>query len=295
MKESLMDQLWTNTEQASTDMYYGTKQPQVSVTAEENLLISLKGINYYVIDLQQVDINALYDILKGCETVENECWVAQENFFDYIRKCDVLSYAEHKGRIIAFDVVTLLHSRTCCVFSNDETMVLQKYRGLNIARNLVMSTFEWFNKQTSYFHGVSHLVFLSISANPRVVNGYCKNSYTKILFDCSFDPSPELISLNAEYCLKNDIELVDENYPFCLKNMFPGSNTFAANDPKFQFTPKVRKHMPKEFDHMQRGDAFAFMVKFTKAAPQILSTLLMTLTFGWNYISNKKIGWFRTK
>jgi hypothetical protein len=146
------------------------------ITCKDYWIMSSKGFNYYLIDLFRVDLNKIWNNIKGCEAVENECWKAQENFFDYIKKCDVLSYVEKDGRIIAFDAVTLLCSGKTCIYSNDETMVLKAFRGKDIARKLIMATCEWYLTKSDYLKDTKKIIFLSISANPKVVNGYFKNS-----------------------------------------------------------------------------------------------------------------------
>jgi len=54
---------------------------------------------------------------------------------------------------------------------------------------------------------------MSISSNPRIVNGYYKHRYIQKLFDSSFNASDELIELMGAYCKEYNIELVDQKYP----------------------------------------------------------------------------------
>jgi hypothetical protein len=270
---------------------------QVPLTCGDYLIQRYKGINYYLIDLKTANWNRLSNVIHACQAVEQACWKPQENFFDYLEKCDILTYAEKDGRVIAFDVVTLLYSGPYCVYSNDETMVLKECRGMDIARKLVILTLEWFFTRTACLTsiGAKYLVFTSISANPRVVNAYFKNSWSRIFFDCSFKPSSRLISLRDEYCVKHGISLVNSNYPFCFKNLFPGSNSFDRNDPKFQFSANVKANMPHDFDHMDRGDAFAFMLKIPMKATRFVVLLLMARCFGRAYLSTKGLGLFSRK
>lgn len=274
------------------EIFIGGEYSVAPVTCTDYFIQRYKGINYYLIDLRQADWNRIMSIVRGCEHVESQCWKAQENFFLYLRKCDVLSYAEKDGQIIAFDAVTLLNSRRSCVYSNDETMVLKEFRGRDIARKLVVMTLEWYFAKTTCLKGIKYFVFTSISANPRVVNGYFKNSWSRIFFDCSFKPSTQLIALMKEYCGKHKISPVHESYPFCMKNLFPGSNNFDPNDPKFQFSEGVKTHMPPGFDNMARGDAFAFMLKVPLWAARIVVLILMMLCFGKGYLTTKGVGLF---
>ncbi len=269
----------------------GVKLP---VFREAFWAIEYKGIHYYIVDLKKTDMNAIKDIIDGCAAVEAECWNAQENFYDYIRKCDLLSYAVVKDRIIGFDAATLFYHGTICMFSNDETMVSRAFRNRNIARNLVLVSMCWFLKNTS-FKSVKHFAFLSISGSPRVVNGYFRHNYVKYLFDCSFSASKELIEFMDAYRTKYKLSLVHKDYPFCLKNMFPGSNRFNPKDQQFQFLVSVRRELPEDFDYMTRGDAFAFLGKASKFSGRILVFIVMTVSFGKKFFSRKGIGFFARK
>lgn len=264
----------------------------VAITCRDYFIQAHKGINYYLIDLKTADWSRISTIIEACDAVEKACWTPQEDFFNYLGKCDILSYAEKDGRIIAFDVVTLLNSGSCCVYSNDETMVLKECRGMDIARKLVIITLEWFFTRTTCFRGseVDYIIFTSISANPRVVNSYFKHAWSRIFFDCSFKPSPQLVTVKEAYCRKHRISLVDEHYPFCFKNLFPGSNKFDPNDPKHRFSRDVFAHMPHNFDHMGRGDAFAFMLKIPMGMARVVVLLLMLMCFGKAYLSRKGMG-----
>lgn len=253
---------------------------------------SHKGFNYYLIDLNIVKWSSLGNIIRGCEAVENECWKAQEEFSAYLRKCDVLSYAEKDGRIVAFDAVTILNSGAYCVYNNEETMVLKAFRGRDLAQRLVMMTVEWHLTKTAAMKNKKYFIFTSISANPAVVNRYFNKSWLRRLFDSSFAPSPRLIALKEEYCRKYAIEVVDKRYPFCLKNMFPGSNSFDPHNPKNQFSSHVLANMPLDFEHMVRGDAFAFMLMIPMKLLRFVTFVLMAKCFGAEYFSSRGVGLF---
>jgi GNAT superfamily N-acetyltransferase len=262
------------------------------VDSRDFYIQSYKGFNYYLIDLNNVKWSSLGNIIQGCEAVENECWKAQEEFSTYLRKCDVLSYAEKDGRIVAFDAVAILNSGSYCVYNNEETMVLREFRGRDLARRLVIMTVEWHLTKTASMKKKDYFIFTSISANPAVVNRYFNKSWLRRLFDSSFAPSPRLIALKDEYCRKYGIELVDKRYPFCLKNMFPGSNSFDPKDPKYQFSSHVRANMPPEFEHMVRGDAFAFMLMIPMKIVRWVTFILMIKCFGVEYFSSRGVGLF---
>lgn len=278
--------------------YYDEEYDSIPITCEEYLIQRHNGINFYLIELGDIDWNRIHTIVKACEEVENQCWKAQENFFDYLKKCDVLSYAEKDGRIIAFDAVSRMISNGCCVYNNEETMVLKEFRGQNIAQQSVWGTIEWHLTKSSYLDGVRDLAYTSISANPIVVNLYYNKSmwaWIRRIADCSFKPSARLKELVREYCQRQGIALVNEEYPFCLKNVFPGSNRFDPNDPRYQFCDKVREHMPPEFEHMARGDAFAYMFRVPVKVLRVVNMVTMYLFYGKTYLSREGLGLFSPK
>jgi hypothetical protein len=267
-------------------------QDLMPVTCRDYFIMSHKKVNYYLIDLREVHWDSLWAVIGECEYVESACWTPQENFSDYLKRCDYLCYAELDGCIIGFTAVSMMFFRKVCLWSNDETMVLKEHRNKKIALNLVMLPLEWVFVRTRRFRDAGHIVFTSISANPRVVNSYFKNSWTRIFFDCSFQPSLQLIAIKNEYCRKYKISLVHDDYPFCMKNLFPGSNTFKKDDPKFQFSPQVKASMPLEFDHMTRGDAFAFMLKVPMKPARAVTRILMFRCFGRDYLTSREVGPF---
>jgi len=259
---------------------------QIPINSREHLFLSHKGFHYYLIDLKVTDWDRIGTIIDACEKVEQECWAAQEKFSEYLKKRDVLSYVEKDGEIVAFDVVSLLRLGDACIYSNDETMVLKAFRGRNLARNLVFATSHWFFARTSRFAGLRHIVYLSISANPKVINGYFKNAYTRILFDCSFKPSADLIRIKDAYCRSFNLSTLHRDYPFCLKEVFPGSNSIDPHTTGCNFSSRVR--LPTDFDHVKRGDAFAFMVKVPKTAARMVVLIIMAVSFGRHFPKNPR-------
>jgi len=264
----------------------------VSITCKDYYLLSNKGFNYYAVDLKSNELDKVNKMIRACEEVEKDSWNAQEDFIQYACKSDFLVYAEKDGSIVGFTLVTLFRSGGLCIYSLDEAMVLRKYQGKNIARNLGFLGVRIFILKYSQRERVKKVFPLSISANPRVVNNYLKNRYITSVFDNSFNPSPELTSIFDKFLRKNNYSLVDNNYPFCVENLFPGSNRFDRTDKRYQFSSSVRKRLPDDFDHMVRGDAFAFMVRISMKAWWFISFMMMMLIFGKEHWFNKSVGVF---
>ena len=268
---------------------------QVAVTCRDNLLIEHKGFNYYVIDLKNSDFSALEEITSACEAVESDTWKAQEDFFEYIKKSDILVYAEKDGQIVGFNLVSLLLINEYCFYTVDEAMVLRAFQGKNIVRNIVSATLWWFLKIIDLDKAVRKCVFVSISSNPRVVNNYFKNKYITRTMDNSFYPSENLVTVHRAYLAKNNFELVDHNYPFCVKNLFPGSQQLDWSNKKYQFLDEVKNRMPAEFEHTRRGDAWAFMVVPSKRLAYFAIRATVLAFFGTKSLLHKKIGLLRNK
>lgn len=234
---------------------------QIPITAAENLVVSCKGFNYYCIDLEKLNRRKIHDIIAGLEVVERDTWVAQEDFWNYIKKCHFAVYAEKEGQIVGFNLVSIMLKDEYCIYTVEEAMVLRAFQGNNIGRNVVVIGMWWFMKNKLQGRDIKRFVFVSTSCNPKVVNNYFKNKYVVKILDNSFNPSEELIRVHNEYLKKYKYTLVNGDYPFCLKNMFPGSNQFEKYERIPQYADGVKSKMPPEFDYVQRGDAWAFMVK----------------------------------
>ncbi|MDD3893770.1 MAG: hypothetical protein PHU36_01945 [Syntrophomonadaceae bacterium] len=275
--------------------YVRNQTRQIPITAKENLIVTNKGFNYYAVDFRQVDPQQVYDIIAGLEAVEKDTWIAQEDFWQYIRKCDFVVYAEKNGQIIGFNLVSIMHKNEFCIYTIDEAMVLRAFQGNNIARNVVIIGLWWFMKMNWLDERIRRFVLVSTSCNPKVVNNYFKNKYVTKILDNSFKPSQELIAVHNEYVKKYNYELVDKDYPFCLKNMFPGSNQFEKYDKIPQYLNEVRSKMPPEFDYIQRGDAWAFMVNASKMTYYMFAVATSLTFIGSKALFNKKIGLLKRK
>jgi hypothetical protein len=249
-----------------------------------------KGFNYHAVDLRNADFNKIIDIVSGCEAVENDTWKAQEDFFQYIRKSDLLVYAERDGRIVGFNLVSFLLINEYCFYTIDEAMVLRAFQGNNLARNVVTAALWWFLKNIELDDQVKKMVLVSISANPKVVNNYFKNRYITRLLDNSFFPSEDLVRAHHGYLHRYNFALVDPGYPFCIRSLFPGSQSLDWSDTRYQFLDEVKKRMPESFDHKARGDAWAFMAVANLRVAFIIIRLLSLLFFGKEALLNARIG-----
>lgn len=269
------------------------KPPQVPVACSENFLLNHRGFNYYGIDLRDSDFSCIEEIVSGCEVVESDTWRAQEDFFDYIKKSDLLVYAEKDGQIVGFSLVSLMLINEYCFYTIDEAMVRRSFQGKKIARNIVSATMWWFIKTIGVDSAVKKFVMVSISSNPKVVNNYFKNKYVSRILDNSFYPSTDLINVHRAYLAKKNFELVNTHYPFCVKNLFPVSQRLDWRKKEYQFLEAVKNRMPPEFDHARRGDAFAFMIVVRKWLAYSFVRACALSFFGMQALSNNKLGLLR--
>ena len=270
------------------------RSDQIPVTSQEYFLIHNKGFNYYGIDLSSTDIDRLEDVISACDAVERSTWTAQENFYEYFKKCNLLIYAEKDGQVVGFCLASLLLINEYCFFTNDETMVLKECQGFNIALYIVTTAFLYFMKKLDLGKSIKKFIYVSISANPQVVNGYYKNAYWN-KFDNSYHPSKELVNIHHAYLEKYNMCLVDQSYPFCVKNLFPGSQHLDWTKKKFQFKDEVKKLMPAEFDHKERGDAWAFMFMTNMRGAYKLFLYMAIAFIGSKTFFDRRLGLFRRK
>lgn len=266
---------------------------EVSITAPENFVLEHEGFNYYAVDLS-IDHSLIRNIIAACEAVERDTWVAQEDFFEYIKKSDLLVYAEKDGQIVGFNLVSIMYFKEYCIYTIDEAMVLRKFQGNKIARNVVVIALWWFMKKGRLDRSIKRFVLVSTSANPKVVNNYFKNKYVVNILDNSFYPSKELIEVQEAYARHYNYELVDSRYPFCFKKMFPGSNQFEKYPVIPKFADEVRKRMPPDFDYVKRGDAWAFMVHASIPTYKFFTVSCLLAFIGPKVLLNKKLGLLRS-
>lgn len=263
---------------------------QVSITEPDHLIVHHQGFGYYAVCLNQVDFSSIHDIVKACERVEQDTWVAQEDFFEYIQKSDLLVYAERDGEIVGFNLISVMFHGQYCIYTIDEAMVKRGFQGFKIARTLVTVTLWWFMKKGQFLQETRKFCLVSTSCNPKVVNNYFKNKYLVNFFDNSFRPSSELIEVHHEYLKHYNYELVNEKYPFCLKNMFPGSNQFEKMKEIPRYAGGIKTLMPPDFDYVKRGDAWSFMVTGNIAAFRLVLVIATLAFVGVKVLNNSKLG-----
>jgi hypothetical protein len=268
---------------------------QISITCPDNFLIRIKGFNYYGVDISNTDISEIEDLITACEAVENDTWKAQENFYEYFKRCDLLIYAEKGGQVVGFCLVSLLLINQYCFFTVDEAMVLRAFQCENIARTVIATSYLYFMKKIDPGKSIKKFIYVSISANPRVINMYYKNKYMSQTFESSFRPTDELVNIHRAYLDKYNLALVDSRYPFAVKNVFPGSQQLEWCNKKYQFSDSVKKMLPPDFDHKDRGDAWAFMFMAKMSAAYALFTYTALSFIGMNALFNKKMGLLRRK
>jgi len=173
--------------------------------------------------------------------------------------------------------------------------VLRAFQGNNIARNVVAIAIWWFYKKIELDSQVRKMVLVSISANPKVVNNYYKNWYITRLLDNSFFPSEDLVRVHHGYLHRYNFILVDSRYPFCIRNLFPGSQSLDWSDARYQFLDKVKKRIPEAFDHKVRGDAWAFMAVANLSLAFMFIRIATLIFYGREALFNGKIGLLKSR
>ncbi len=257
-------------------------------------IIKYKNFEFHALDLSKIDYDESFEIIRECEEVERECWNAQEDFFEYASKCNFLFYVKDENRIAGFLLVSLHYIDDSCMFIIDECMVRKGYQGQKIAKRLGIFAFRIFSVWIAWPNRIKKFIAVSISCNPKVVSDYFR-SWTARMLDNSFRPSEELIKIYLSYIETNSLLPVESGNPFVLKNTFPGSNRFKKDDPLYQFDERLKEWLPDEMDHYERGDAVAFLVRFSSKIFWIISTAFFCKYFGLQAFVNFHVGIMRKK
>ncbi len=263
---------------------------QYNIEHEDFFTIQNKdGFRFYTIDIKHVDISRIKTIIDDCEKVESECWKAQEDFYSYFIERDLVTYIVKDHKLVGFQLVAYWEFERYVVFSLDETMVLSEFRGNRLGLTLctlsARSIFTIFSKKEKV-----RFVGLSITPNPHVIMGFYKYRALFRIMQNTFNPSKDLMMIYNKLLFRKKASLVNKDYPFFFKNMFPGSLGAFEVD---MFPEPVRKMVPPEIDFFERGDAFVFMIIFSKLTVWLPLTAMLLSRFGWKYVFNDNLGFFR--
>ncbi len=260
----------------------------ITLPLEKYFSYTYKGFKFYTIDIKHTPEDELYHILKECEAVEKACWNAQEDFYDYALKRDLLTYVEHNGRIVAFQIVSYWIMDNYFIFDLDETMVLKECRGNSMARALSMVNSRIFYLRLCKMRDIDRIVFLGLTPNLGLINLLDKLRCLYQFLDNSFRPSENLLKIHDAYLAKKGAVLVHENYPFFLKGVFPGS--MDKGKVNKSATERVNKILPPGLDLNHRGDAFLFFASFSLAGVWPIMVLFMFVSLGRGMLMNRKLG-----
>ncbi len=283
-----MEQSSTAFKDSYKEKFFVEEIDLTEIPLEKYHTLTLNGLRYHTIDIKHTPKKELERIARECEVVEKSCWKAQENFFDYMKLRDIMTYVEDKGKIIAFQISSYWTMDQYFVFDLDETMVMKEYRGRGMARILSAVSIRLFFLRCWKMKGIKKMVFMGLTPNARLIHTLEKYHFIYKFLDNTFEPSQNLIKLHDTYLEKKGASLVHKDYPFFLKSIFPGSQ--KPDDYEMRLSEKVKQMMPPGLDFRYRGDAFLFFAAFGKI--NVLPALagLMFLSFGIKALFNKKLG-----
>jgi hypothetical protein len=252
--------------------------------------ITYRGFNFHTIDIKHTPRAELEPVLKGCEVVEKACWKAQEDFFDYARKRDLLTYVEKNEKIVAFQIASYWIMDNYFIFDLDETMVMKECRGKNIAKALSVVNTRIFYLRMCRMKGLDKMVFMGLTPNMRLVNQLDRYRWVYRMLDNSFNASPDLLKIHDAFLEKKGAELVHPDYPFFLKSAFPGS--LKPADCGQKTSKRVARILPPGLDFNYRGDAFLFFASFGKKSVWPILVAFLYIALGKEAFFNKKLGIF---
>jgi len=287
-----MGNLTTKFAAESIAVPFPIRKRKIAEASYENkyFIINDKQFQYYFIDFHETDFNKIMPIIKKCEEIEVNNWNAQENFIDYARKCSALVYAKEGDEIVGFLLITICDFDQYLTYSIDECMVQRGFHGNHIALKLAAIISRISYLKTSKKKGVGNLVFMTATCNPRmIINLYKKKSLFCFVAN-TFKKSNELLRVHDLYLKRNNLKLVDDEYPFFVKNLFPGSQKVASMAVNLD---EIKHLTPPGFDCVKSGDSLMFMAKVCKFSAWSIVIFMMNLMFGWRFWFNNNVGFFR--
>lgn len=267
-----------------------TNRGTIEHTADiySDIVYTYKGFDLYTVDLKNTPHHKLDAIIKKCEAVEKACWDAQENFYQYAVKRDLLTYAVHHGEIIGFQISSYWIMDSYFIFDLDETMVLRKYRGNNLAMALSAVNCRTFYLKISKMKNIKKMTFISVTPNLKLINLLDRLRHIIRVLDNTFNPSPNLMKINQYIVEKKGATLVHPDYPFFLKGVFPGS--LNPVDCSHNTSKRIEKMIPPGIDFHGRGDAFLFISCFGKLRLWPIMVVLLIKALGFGIFTNTNLG-----
>lgn len=263
---------------------------KIRLDVESEIVYSYKGFDYYTVDLKNTPNEKLTAVLEECELIEKSCWDAQENFIDYAKKRDLLTYAMHNGKMVGFQIASYWIMDNVFIFDLDETMVLKQFRGNGLAMTLSGINCRTFVIRIRKIKSIRKMTFVSLTPNMRLINLLDKIRYIVRFLDNTFNPSQRLMKIH-DYLIENKgVVLVHQDYPFFLKNIFPGS--LKPADHSDRTSQRIKKMIPPGLDFHGRGDAFLFLSCFDKVRLFPVMLVLMIQAMGFRVLFSKNIGLF---
>ncbi|HPS59019.1 MAG TPA: hypothetical protein PK514_13015 [Spirochaetota bacterium] len=277
----------------SLDFFNKFAHEKVSLDEESEVVYKYKGYRFFTIDIKNTPKKKLDAVLRECELIEKACWIAQENFFDYARKRNLLTYAVHEGKVIAFQIASYWLVDDVFIFDLDETMVMKGHRGKNLAMALSCINSRTYILRIRKIRGIRKMTFVGLTPNLRLVNLLDRIRHAIYFLDSTFNPSKKLLKIHDYLLEKKGESLVHDSYPFFLRNVFPGS--LKPTDHTQKTSKRVRKMLPPGLDFNGRGDAFLFLCLFDKVRLLPVLVILSLKALGPGILFDKKLGFFSRK
>ncbi len=243
------------------------------------LLISNNRYSFYLIDLKTTPNIDL--IIDACAGLEAECWGAQQDFKAYLSGRDLLIYATHKGELAAFCVGSAWRMQDYGVISPDEMMVSPSHRRRYLGRTMTALLGRVACLGLQRDPNIKRIVGICTTPSPGLIMGIHK--YRFMSRDHSFKPSPKLIEIRDHHLRRNRWQVLNQQFPFFIKGLFPGSL-------KTHQTAPQHKIFPPDFDCAKRGDALLFMGSMSTSMVMTVTALFLQIDIGHKAWRNPRLG-----
>lgn len=263
---------------------------KIELNDDSEVVYKHKGYRFFTIDIKNTPRKKLDAILRECERIEKCCWTAQENFFEYAKKRNIITYAVHDDRIIGFQIASYWIVDDVFIFDLDETMIMKEHRGKNLAMTLSCINCRTYILRIRKLKTIRKMTFVGLTPNLRLVNLLDRIRYFIYFLDSTFNPSNKLLKIHDYLIFEKGESLVHKEFPFYLKSVFPGS--LKPADHTHKTSKRILKTLPPGLDFNGRGDAFLFLCLFDKFRILPVMVLLLFKGMGTGIIFNKKLGLF---
>jgi len=253
---------------------------------EKYKLLKKGSYTYYAVDLTKEEFSPEHPIIKGCREVEVSIWNPREDFDVFYKKCDIISFIVYQDEIIGFTLISAWIEDIYGIAVCEEIMIRSEHHGKGLTNKLGWLSVHFLLRYYSMTGRIKQVVGLGLSVNPKTMLMLYRRKW--LAPETTFTPTDVLRKVAWHYVNHHKYTPLDEDNPFFLKGVYPGSHkTLGA----MRNEDILLKYGPPGFDYKKRGDCMVAMARHYLRLGRLITNIAMLFLFGPKVFLYKNLGW----